>query len=241
MTTALDIIKGALRKIGQYAPGETLDNDDSADALEQFNGMLDLWSNQHLAVYNNVETVLTLTTGKQSYTVGAGGDINITRPLRITNAYTRLTQGSSSVDYPCREVAFDQYAAIGLKSQPGPWPKAMYFNTSYPLATLYFWPVPSAGYEFHLWTDMVFAQAASLGAPISMPPGYVLGLQTNLACLLAPEYGVEPSRELKEQANQFKRLLKDMNAAPQAQVSYDGAIAGRPGNDAGWILHGGFN
>jgi hypothetical protein len=241
MTTALDIIKGALRKIGQYAPGETIAAADSTDALDQLNAMLDLWSTEHLAIYNNVETVFNFTSGKGSYTVGTGGDINIARPLKITGGYTRITNANSNVDYPCTEIAFDQYAAIGLKNQPGPWPKAMYYNTNYPLAQLVFWPVPSSGYEFHLWTDMVFSQFSGLTSTVSMPQGYILALETNLACLIAPEYGVQPSPELKEQARSFKRLIKDLNQTPQNPSTYDGAIAGRPANDAGWILHGGFN
>lgn len=241
MTTALDIIKGALRKLGQYSSGETLDADDATDALDQLNAMLDVWSTEHLAVFNNVENVFNFTAGKGTYTLGPSGDINIVRPLRISAAYTRITSGSSSIDYPCREVAFEQYSAIGVKNQPGPWPKAMYYNTAYPLAQLSFWPVPSSGYEFHLWTDMVYSEFTGLTSVVSMPQGYILALQTNLALILAPEYGVTPSAELKEQARATKRLVKDMNATPQPTVAYDAAIAGRPGRDASWILHGGFN
>jgi hypothetical protein len=238
--TALDIIKGALRKICQYAPGETIDADDATDALNTLNGMLDLWSNEHLMVYNNIENVLALTAGKNSYTVGAGGDLNISRPLRISGAYSRLTPTGNSVDFPCREVAFEQYAALGLKSQPGPWPKFMYYDTAYPMATLYVWPVPTQSVEFHLWTDMVFSQFASTSTAVALPQGYVLAMQTNLACLLAPEYGAQPSPELKSQARKFKQAIKDMNDTPEATASFDGALAGGNVNDAGWYLHGGF-
>jgi hypothetical protein len=50
--TALDLITGALRKIGQYAPGEAVDSQDANDALDSLNGMLDLWTNQNLSVFN---------------------------------------------------------------------------------------------------------------------------------------------------------------------------------------------
>jgi hypothetical protein len=240
MTTVYDIIHGALRKIGAIAVGETLSADDGTTGLEQLNGMLDLWSTQHLAVYNNVESVFTLQAGKATYTVGTGGDFNMERPLRLSGAYTRLSPTGTTLDYPCDEIDYTRYAAIGLKSQPGPWPKVMYFNTSFPLAQITFWPVPSQGGEFHLWSDMVLSQFVDLTDSVNMPPGYVLALQTNLALLLAPEYGVSPSPDLAEQARSSKKILKALNATPTATSTFDGVLVSGNAIDAGWFLNGGF-
>jgi hypothetical protein len=240
MTTAYDIIHGALRKIGTIAVGETLSADDSTTGLEQLNAMLDVWSTEHLAVFNNSEYVLQLQAGKSTYSIGTGGDFNIPRPLRLSGAYTRLQPTGTTVDYPCAEVDFSRWSKIGLKSQPGPWPKVMYFNTSYPLAELIFWPVPSQNAEFHLWADMVFSQFANLTDTVSLPQGYMLALQTNLALLLAPEYGTQPAPELVEMARVTKKALKALNATPTAVSTYDAAIVAGSDNDAGWILTGGF-
>jgi hypothetical protein len=240
MTTANDIIHGALRKIGAISVGETLTADDSTTGLEQLNALLDLWSIEHLAVFNNAEYVLQLQAGKASYTVGAGGDFDMPRPLRISGAYTRLQPTGTTVDYACVEVDFSRYSRIGIKNQPGPWPKVMYFNTSYPLAELIFWPVPSQGAEFHLWVDMVFSQFTDLTDTVSLPQGYLLALQTNLAVLLAPEYGTQPAPELVEQARMAKKVIKALNATPPGISTYDGVLVGGNVNDAGWILTGGF-
>lgn len=311
MTTALALVTGALRKIGQYAAGEPLDAVDLADALEQFNALLDAWSTEHLSVYNNVENAFILTPGKASYTVGnpvldtllgttstgsavvtgvalppdlqigatligagipigakvlsmsAGtvtmtaaatsafvlqpisytgpGDFPIERPLRITNCYTRLTtSGISQVDYQCYEAAVDQYTQIGLKSQPGPWPKLFYYDTSFPLSKLYLWPVPQQAGEFHMWSDQLFTLVNATD-DINLPQGYNLALQCALALVLAPEYGVQPNPLLVQQAANLKIQLKRLNGAPQALASYDSAIVGRPQVDAGWYLSGGFN
>ncbi len=240
MTTAYDIIHGALRKIGAIAVGETLAPEDSTTGLEQLNAMLDLWSTQHLAVFNNTETVLQLQAGKASYSVGAGGDFDMPRPLRISGAYTRLSPTGTTVDYACAEVDYSAYARIGLKSQPGPWPKVMYFNTSFPLAEIIFWPVPSQNAEFHLWADMVFSQFMDLTDDVVLPQGYMLALQANLALLLAPEYGVAPSPGLVQLARSTKKSLKALNATPTATSTYDGVLVGAGANDAGWILNGGF-
>lgn len=240
MTTAYDIIHGALRKIGAIAVGETLSADDSTTGLEQLNAMLDLWSTEHLAVFNNNEYVLQLQASKSTYSIGSGGDFNIPRPLRLSGAYTRLQPTGTTVDYPCTEVDFTRYSKIGIKNQPGPWPKVMYFNASFPLAELILWPVPSQNAEFHLWADMVFSQFANLTDTVTLPQGYMLALQTNLALLLAPEYGVQPAPELVETARVTKKALKALNATPTATSTYDAAIVAGNDNDASFILHGGF-
>lgn len=237
--TALDLITGALRKLGQYAPGETLSSEDADDALDSLNGMLDLWSLQKLAVYNQIETVVALNSGQQSYTIGVGGDFNIERPYRIDAAYSRLTTSTSNVDFPCDVVTLERYADIGLKNQPGPWPKIVYFNSGWPMGTLTFWPVPTGAVQFHLWTDVVFASLA-LDDVVNLPRGYFLGIQANLCEVLAPEYGVTMPPELKKMSQSFMSILKDINATPQNQVAMDAGIVATSGNDAGWILHGGF-
>lgn len=235
--TALDLITGALRKIGQYAPGEAVDSQDANDALDTLNGMLDLWSLQHLSVYNQVETVQTIS-GSQA-TIGVGQTFNIERPYRIVKAYSRLTTGGGSVDFPCQVATLEKYASIGLKSQPGPWPKFVYYNSGWPTGTLIFWPVPSQSVEFHLWTDQVFT-ALNLTDVIALPRGYFMGLQYSLCELLCSEYGMGVPPDIRRFAKEFRDLLKAQNATPQAEAMIDPAIVSMGGNDAGWILSGGF-
>ena len=311
--TALDIITGALTRINSYAPGETLSNADASGALTLLNDLLDSLSNEHLACYQRVENILTLTAGKNIYTIGnpvggtllgtlttgsavitavsamppglvvggtlsgAGvalgatvaaigantvtmsanatgsyalntvtfttpGDFAVQRPLRITNGFTRLTSsGISQVDYPLELISVDQWTAIGLKSQPGPWPKVCYYDMGYPLGTLYMFPQPSQGGELHLWTDNLFTDFLSLTTPVSLPQGYARFLKLALALELAPEYGKQPSPLLIDQYKQAKQAVKNLNRQAQSVATYDRAIAGRARNDAGWILHGGFN
>lgn len=237
--TGLDLVTGALRKIGQYAPGETLSANDANDALDVANGLLDLWSNQHLTVYNNVETVMPLNAGQATYTVGTGGYFNIERPLRIDKAYSRMNTSNSTVDYQCEISTLNKYGSLGLKSQPGPWPKILYYDTGYPLATLYFWPVPSQNVEFHMWTDQVFSSLTLTGL-INMPRGYYMGFQMAVAELLCPEYGIPVPPDIRRFAKEFRAILKAINAQPQSEVPMDGAIVATNGNDAGWYLMGGF-
>jgi hypothetical protein len=70
MTTANDLITGALKFINSYAPGESLDAADAADALATLNDLLASWSTTPGSVFASVENILTFTPGQYEYTVG---------------------------------------------------------------------------------------------------------------------------------------------------------------------------
>lgn len=237
--TTLDLVTGALRKIGQYAPGEALAAADANDALDTFNGLMDLWSAQKLFVYNKIETVQNLSAGVSTYTLGLGGYFNIERPLRIDRAYARLNTGNSAIDFPCEIVALPKYTAIGQKNQPGPWPKMAFYNTGYPLSTLYFWPVPQTNIEFHLWTEQVF-NSLDLTTSLNLPRGYYLGLQYALAEVLCPEYGMGVPPDIKRFAHNFRSVLKSLNGTPRFGAFIDGAIVAGNGASGGFVINGGF-
>jgi hypothetical protein len=69
-TSANDLVTGALRKIGALAAGETPSAQDSTDALQVMNDMLESWSIDKLFVFAGVENLLTWTPGQYQYTVG---------------------------------------------------------------------------------------------------------------------------------------------------------------------------
>ena len=170
------------------------------------------------------------------------GDFPIDRPMRLTNVYTRITaSGNTGIDYPCDIWSIDEYTAIGLKGQPGPWPRGIFYNPGFPLGMISFWPVPTMGGELHMWADAVFAAFVNLTDVVSMPQGYTRAIKLALALELAPEYGKRVDPMLVDQARKAKAALKALNGNPMAPATYDSALMAGSGRDGGWILHGGFN
>lgn len=69
-TTAMDLVVGALRSINALEAGETPNPNDSSDALQVLNDMMESWSTEKLFVYAGIENILTWTPGQYQYTVG---------------------------------------------------------------------------------------------------------------------------------------------------------------------------
>jgi hypothetical protein len=241
LTTALDIIQGALKRINSYMPGEVLSTHDSNDALETLNDLLDSLSTQENYVYGSLENILTFTAGQYQYTIGTGGNFNVQRPLRVTNAFTRITSSSSGgLDYPIEIIDQTSYANIGLKRLPGPWPVALFYNPTFPLGNLSFYPAPGSAGELHLFTDTILSNIATLATVISLPQGYNRMLKLLLAEELIIEYGLAVPPMLLKKSKEAADAIKAINSTPIPVMTLDSDLVRGNRTDAGWILHGGF-
>ena len=112
MTTAYDVVRGALRLIGVVTPIEPPSAEEAADGLSAMNQMLASWAASRYTSASVPQTSFTLTSGAASYTIGAGGAINATRPTTIYQAH--ITQGG--IDFPLRVVALGEYVIEKLQA-----------------------------------------------------------------------------------------------------------------------------
>jgi hypothetical protein len=312
MTTANDLITGALRFINQYAPGESLSSSDSSDALETLNDLLESFSTDQLTIYASNENVFTYTPGQYEYTIGnydggefagtvtsgsatitaatvpadmvAGGDLTgagipdgttivsfnsgastvtmsglgtsspgpqqisytipgdfkMDRPLRITNAFSRIYTSGSGLDYPIEIVDQRRYVDIGFKAIQAPWPIVLWYNPTFPLGTMFFYQNPSGSAELHMYSDTILTNVDDLTAEINLPQGYTRFLKRALGRELAPEYGAIWSQQQERLYKESYDFVKALNAVPVPVANYDSNLIQGATTDAGWILYGGF-
>jgi hypothetical protein len=158
--------------------------------------------------------------------------------VRIVNS------AAGTLDYPVAILNVGEYERIGIKTLPGPWPRAVYYQPSMPIGVLNYWPNPSQG-EVHLFCDAVFARFQTLSDTVVLPQGYVNAFKWILAEQLMPSYpATAAAAEIREMvprfADQARAFIKRVNAVPQEPATFDDLVAARSGPDAGWILHGGF-
>jgi hypothetical protein len=164
----------------------------------------------------------------------------VLRPLRITNAFTRITTSLSSLDYPISIITQDEYTRIGFKGIAAPWPIVVWYNPTMPLGTLSFYQNPSGTGQLHLFTDLLLTNLPSLTTAISLPQGYARWIKWALGKELAPEYGADWTATHERNWKEARDVVHSLNAVPAQVSQIDPALVNRSGNDAGWILHGGF-
>lgn len=212
MPTALDLITTSAVKLGAIATGEVLTADEASDSLEVLNSMLDSWSIEKLMIYQIQQESLTWTGSAQSQTIGSAGDFNTTRPIKIEEGtFFRI----NSIDTPVRilkdRASYDSYPSKGDESS---FPEVLYYEPSYPLGTLYVYPVPSANTTFLLNSWKALQSFATLTTDLALPPGYQWAIEHNLAVHLEPVFSVPVPSSVSTEAAISKRRLKRINHIP---------------------------
>jgi len=212
MPTANDLVSRALRRVGILATGQTAEANDSLEGLDTLNDILDQWSLEDLMIVYTTIVPVNLVTGQTVYTVGAGGNVNIVRPIELVNATLNDAQG---ITYPISVVDFSNYMDITQKIPPqSTTPTVVSYQPTFPLGNLYVWQPGSTGFVLSLEVSQQFIRIADLAVDIdaSFPVGFVKAMVDDLAYNLAIEYGrAEMIDLLREERNMSKQNIKRKN------------------------------
>jgi hypothetical protein len=223
------VCTNALREIGAVALEETPTNGELQAALLKLNDMIESWNTQRLTVYAQTQALFPITANKASYTFGPGGDWNAVRPLKITEAYSRDSQGN---DFPIKVVNYDEYSTILPKYITSALAQKIYFDNAFPLMSAFPWPRWSdASYQANIWSWNAIGAFANLNTNIILPPAYARAIKYNLALECGPQFGREITKDLAMLAVSSKAEIKRLNTVV-LQMGFDSALLKRPGGYA---------
>jgi len=210
MATAGDQINGALRLLGILAEGETPSAETSQDALSALNQMIDSWNTERLAIYSTQDQVFSWPPNILSRTLGPTGDFVGNRPILMDDS-TYFKDPSNGISFGIKLINQQQYDGIAVKTVTSTYPQVMWINMNYPNIEMYVYPKPTKILEWHFISVDELTQPATLATELYFPPGYLRAFKYNLACEIAPEFGVEPSAQVSRIAMASKRNLKRIN------------------------------
>ena len=223
MTTAGDMIALSFREAGVVGVGQQASAQDSNDALTVLNGMMGQWMKRRWLVYHLVDAIC-LGNGSLSYTVGPGGDFNITRPDKIEAAFFRQTVETvpNQVDYPLAPIwSREEYNDIALKSLNS-FPQIYFYDSGWPLGNLFVWPLPSDQYEIHISIKDTLQTFPGLTTEVDLPPEYFEALHYNLAVRLRPLFQLPPDQSIIQLAKLALNTIKNANAqVPSLEMPND--------------------
>lgn len=210
MATANDQINAALRLLGVLAEGETPSAAVSQDALAAMNQMIDSWNTERLSVFSTQDQTFIWPVGEITRTLGPTGNFVGERPIRMDDA-TYYRDPSTNVSFGIKFINQQQYDGIAVKTVTSTYPQVIFVNETYPDVTMTIYPKPTRPLEWHFISVDPITQPVSLSTDILLPPGYLRAFKYNLACEIAPEFGVEPSATVQRIAMTSKRNLKRIN------------------------------
>jgi hypothetical protein len=210
MTTAAELINGSLRLLGVLAEGEEPSVAVMQDSILAMNQMIQSWDTERLSVFSTQDQVFTWPAYTMSRTIGPTGDFVGNRPIEIDDA-TYFKDPSSGLSFGVKLINQQQYDGIAFKTVTSTYPQVMWVNNTFPDMEMTVYPVPIKALEWHIISVETLTEVSSVATDMYFPPGYLRAFRYNLACELAPEFGVEPSPQVQRIAMSSKRNIKRIN------------------------------
>jgi hypothetical protein len=124
---------------------------------------------------------------------------------------TYFRDPGTNVSFGIKFINQQQYDGIAVKTVTSTYPQVMWINMEYPNIQMTIYPKPTRDLEWHFISVQELDQPATLATDLNFPPGYLRAFTYNLAMEFAPEFGVEPSEQVKRIAMTSKRNLKRIN------------------------------
>ena len=211
MASTGDIINGSLRLLGVLAEGEVPSAETSQDALNAMNQMIDSWNTERLSIFSTQDQVFTWLAGVLSRTLGPSGDFVGNRPIQLDDS-TYFVDPGTGVSYGIKIINQQQYDGIAVKTVSSTYPQVIWLNMNYPDIEMFIYPRPTRALTWHFISVDELTQPATLATVLAFPPGYLRAFRYNLACEMAPEFGTEPSAQVRRIAMSSKRNLKRVNS-----------------------------
>jgi hypothetical protein len=167
-----------------------------------------------------------LTASDGEYTVGTGGDIAISRPIHVYQAFLRdNTSANNPIDIPLRIVGENEYWMLSNKASEGR-PVILHYDAEYDGSSnqgtnakgkLYLWPEPDSNTATNLKLffryQRPFLDFNAATDELDMPQEWYNAVRLNLAKAIAPEYGY-PIMD-------YDRLVKEADEALELAKSWD--------------------
>lgn len=220
--SAMGLVSSALRLIGVIASGEEPTISEANDALMVLNQMADAWNADRLSVFTTRSDDFALVPDKQAYTLGAGGDFNLTRPPQIDSmSVILLTQPDNPVEIPIPMYTWqDWQTKVPVKQVFSSFPQLCYDDGGFPYRTLNFWPIPQQVNNVRIYSWQPLTAGATLQTDLSVPPGYMEAFRYNLAARLSAEFAATLPAAVATIATESLARIKSMNA-PEVEMQSD--------------------
>jgi hypothetical protein len=201
-TTRDAIITRALRIVGAYGQGATPSANAITEGAEALNDLVKEWQADGMPLWK-VTTITPFTlTATEQYSIGSGGTIDTSAPLKVLQAFRRNSQTSPNTDTPMLIIDQHAYNLLSPKTSTGT-PNQLFYKTpgtagntsgTQMRGTIYIYNSPSAYSILYETIGLVVQQPfedfdASTDVP-DFPSYWFNAIKWGLARELCSEYGV---------------------------------------------------
>lgn len=206
--TAQRLIRLAYKDAGLVQDGDEPNGEQYADGLSRLNDMVNLWQTQGLKLFLIHDVAVPLVVGQGSYTMSPTGDVAMTKPLRIIQAYN-LDQNSIRRPLVC--LSREEYTRLSQVTQTGQL-NSYFVDKQADSLIVHFWLVPDAQAATgtaHVITETQASNIISLTDNDGFPVEWAMALRWGLADDLATGQPQAIMQRCEMKAAQYRMMLED--------------------------------
>lgn len=201
MTTANDIIILALKDAQILDEDETPSATLVTDVFTTLKQLLTTWQVTPGFPWASQE-ISFVPDGSETYTLGLVIGATVSTSNKINSAFYRV----GGLDYPIEQLdTMEEYNRICLKTLSS-YPAVFYYESTYPLGTLYIYPQPNTG-EVHLIMPVSLPEYTGTANALSFPPEYELAIRFSLAEIICIMMGKKLDPAMVGMALKQRKLL----------------------------------
>jgi len=204
----LSIIQDAYFDAGLIGVGQTVNGEQIVMGMRKLTDLINLWQTQGLKLWLNVDTSITLVAGTATYTLGPGGTVDMTKPLRVVEAYYADANG---VRRPLTPLAWADYVRLSTVSQSGS-VNSYFVNKQATQLSVLFWPAPdttAATGTGHLVLQTQVTNFINLTETMNFPLEWRIALRWGLADELATGQPQTIMDRCQQRALAYRTMLED--------------------------------
>jgi len=206
--TAQRLIRLAYKDAGLVQDGDEPNGEQFADGLSRLNDLVNLWQTQGLKLFLIHDIAIPLVVGQGTYTMSPTGDIVMTKPLRIIQAYN-LDQ--NSIRRPLVVLSREEYTRLSQVTQTGQL-NSYFVDKQADSLIVHFWLVPDAQAATgtaHVITETQASSIVSLTDSDGFPVEWAMALRWGLADELATGQPQAIMQRCEMKAAQYRMMLED--------------------------------
>lgn len=204
----LSIIQDAYFDAGLIGVGQTVNGEQIVMGMRKLTDLINLWQTQGLKLWLNVDTSITLVAGTATYTLGPGGTVDMTKPLRVVEAYYADANG---VRRPLTPLAWADYVRLSTVNQSGS-VNSYFVNKQATLLSVLFWPAPDTTAALgvgHLVLQTQVTNFINLTETMNFPLEWRIALRWGLADELATGQPQAIMDRCQQRALAYRTMLED--------------------------------
>jgi hypothetical protein len=175
------IINQAMHNAGLLAEGSIPNTTQYTDMMNRLNDLINYWQTQGLKLWLQTDQAIALVAGQASYTMKLGGNVNITKPMRILQAYYIDTSSNKRpLDPP---LSREEYTRLSNVIQQGAI-NSYFIDKQQTQLVVYLWQVPdviAATGAVHVIIQQQVTNIVTINDTMNFPQEWYVALCWGLA------------------------------------------------------------